>query len=167
MRAGDPQRCALGHLLVGNAVGAATQFGPGNWEALQHTQRSDRWPPELQVLRAEVEAFETAALVDEGDEAELPARRRALLGYRARLHRRILQLDGLLELRGLADKRGKLRVAWLQQLAGLIEKARQLDVTLGLERRAKRVPSLSEYLAQRNSRAARAPSLASGEGEPL
>ena len=111
--------------------------------------RSDRWPPELEVLRAEVDSFVSAALVDEGDPADVPARRTALLAYRARLHRRIVRLHGMLELRGLVDKRGKLRTTWLQQLQSLISTARSLDSLLGLARRQKRVPSLEEFMARR------------------
>ncbi len=111
--------------------------------------RTQRLPAQLAHLREEVQAFLDAALVDEGDPAEVPARRRALLEYRGRLDRRIRQLDDALKLRGLLDRKGKLRTAWLQQLAGLIEKARSLDVTLGLERRQKRIPSALELVQQR------------------
>jgi hypothetical protein len=145
----DPGRCAAGHPIPGNDLGKPTRFQPENWAAATSTLRSDRWPAELEVLRAEVESFLTATLADEADPDDVPARRKALLGYRARLHRRIVQLDAMLELRGLVDRRGKLRTQWLQQLAGLIERARQLDVTLGLARRSKPVPSLAEYLEQR------------------
>ena len=117
---------------------------------LRHALRSDRWPEALSVLRDEVAEFTQAALVDEGDVNDVPARRLALLGYRARLHRRILQLDAALELRGLIDRKGKLRVGWLQQLTGLIERARSIDTTLGLQRRAKPVETLQEYLARRS-----------------
>jgi hypothetical protein len=92
--------------------------------------------------------------VDEGDTSEVPTRRRALLNYRARLHRRILQLDTAIELRGLFDKRGKVRLAWLQRLEGLIAAAKGLDSLLGLERRQKRIPTLDEFLAQRATRTA-------------
>ncbi len=111
--------------------------------------RTQRLPAQLAHLREEVQAFLDAALVDEGDPAEVPARRRALLEYRGRLDRRIRQLDDALELRGLLDRKGRLRTAWLQQLAGLIEKARSLDVTLGLQRRQKRIPSALELLQKR------------------
>lgn len=146
-----PDRDGKGRFAAGNMVGAHTQFAAGNWAALKHSLNSERWPPDLAVLRDEVEQFLGQMLADEGDPSAVPARRHALLNYRARLHRRILQLDAALEQRGLVDKRGKLRVAWLQQLGGLIEKARALDTTLGLGRSQKLVPSLSEYLASRQS----------------
>ena len=141
-----PVRDGKGRFLPGNSVGEATQFPPGHWAAAKHTMRTDRWPPELEVLRDEVDEFLSQTLVDEGDPDDVPARRKALLNYRARVHRRIVQLDGMLEIRGLVDKRGKLRSAWLQRLEALIATARGLDSLLGLARRQKRVPSLSEYL---------------------
>jgi hypothetical protein len=49
----------------------------------------------------------------------------------------------MLELKGLTDRRGKLRTAWIQMLSTLIEKARGLDVTLGLERKHKKVETLA------------------------
>jgi hypothetical protein len=134
-----------GRFAKGNHIGP--RFEPSNVAAVSHGLHARDLPPELAGLRDEVAAFLTGALVDEGDADDVPARRRALLEYRARLHRRILQLDSALEVRGLVDRRGKLRVAWLQQLAGLIERARGLDVTLGLARRQKRVPTLADVLA--------------------
>ncbi len=128
---------------------ALGRFTTNNTTAVTNGLRAASLPPEFVHLREEVQAFLDAALVDEGDPAEVPARRRALLEYRGRLDRRIRQLDDALELRGLLDRKGRLRTAWLQQLAGLIEKARSLDVTLGLERRQKRIPSALELVQQR------------------
>ncbi len=128
---------------------ALGRFSTSNTTAVKNGLRAASLPPEFVHLREEVQAFLDAALVDEGNPAEVPARRRALLEYRGRLDRRIRQLDDALELRGLLDRKGKLRTAWLQQLAGLIEKARSLDVTLGLERRQKRIPSALELVQQR------------------
>jgi hypothetical protein len=139
-------RDQAGRFLVGNPYGAETQFVSENWNALRHSLRSDRWPPELEVLRGEVDEFLAGCLVDEADAGDVPRRRLALLQYRARLHRRIIQIDSMLELKGLTDRRGKLRTAWIQMLSTLIEKARGLDVTLGLERKQKKVETLAEYL---------------------
>ena len=122
------------------------RFQRGNQSAVTTGLRAHGLPAQFAHLREEVQAFVDATLVDEGDPEAVPARRRALLEYRARLDRRIRQLDDALELRGLLDPKGKLRTAWLQQLAGLIEKARSLDVTLGLERRQKRVANALELL---------------------
>lgn len=121
---------------------------PGNRLAVSHALNTVELPLELQHLRAEVAAFERACLVDEGDEGDVPARRRALLAYRARVHRRVLQLDESIELRGLEDRKGRLRVSWLSKLESLINTAVRLDNLLGLERKARRVPSLQEVIAR-------------------
>jgi hypothetical protein len=131
------------------------RFLPGRNLGTMHALRAagDRLPPELQHLQAELEEFMTSAVSDEGGDAEISTRRRALLTYRARLHRRIGQLDGALELHGLIDRRGRLRVAWLQQLAQLIGAARALDGLLGLSRHPKRVPaSFSDAITQEPAR---------------
>jgi hypothetical protein len=90
------------------------------------------------------------AVADDGGKDEVPVRRQSLLDYRARLHRRIVQLDGALEVRGLVDRRNKLRVAWLQMLATLIASARSIDSLLGLERRQRQGLTLAEILAERH-----------------
>jgi hypothetical protein len=82
-------------------------------------------------------------IADEGGDVaavDLTARRGALVTYRGRIvHKNILKLAYALEERGLFDKRGKLRVAWLSKLESLIHTAVKLDVLLGLERRSRRV----------------------------
>lgn len=143
----DPDRCRRGHPLPGaRSLGRDTQFESGNWAALKHAQRSERWPEELAVLKRDVDDFLAQALVDEGDEAQVSTRRRALLDYRGRMHRRIVQLDGMLEIKGLCDGRGRLRQAWLSQLTSLINTAKAIDHQLGLEKRQKRVQTLAEVL---------------------
>jgi hypothetical protein len=129
------------------ALGARTMFKPANWEGLQHSMRTERWPPGLEVLRDEVASFMAGCLADEGDVADVPTRRLSLLSHRARIERRIIQIDARLEQAGLTDKRGKLRVAWLQQLQSLINTAKALDQLLGLERKQKRVKPLMEVLS--------------------
>ncbi len=101
-------RDAQGRYVVGHHLSRPTELKRGNFASATTLQRTDRWPPELEALRAEVGQFVEASLVDEGDASDAPARRRALLDDRARLHRRIVQLDALLELRGLVDRRNKL-----------------------------------------------------------
>lgn len=110
---------------------------PGNAGALQHGLFSEQ-ARQFAALRDEAAAFLEAAVSDEGGR-DVPARRRALLEYRARVHRRIVQLDATLDVRGMTDGKGKLRVAWLQRLEGLVATATALDRLLGLERRARRV----------------------------
>ena len=131
------------------SLGPGSTFEPGNLAAIKHALHSDRLPPEFAHLAADLDEFIAGCLGDEGDERDVPTRRRALLNYRARLHRRIIQLDAAIELQGLFSRDGKLRVAWLQRLEGLIYAARGIDSLLGLARRQKRVPqSPSEALLQ-------------------
>jgi hypothetical protein len=127
-----PQRDAKGRLL------------PGHTLTFQHGEDSERV---LAALRQEIDAFMVGALVDEGDADSVPTRRRSLIEYRARLHRRIVQLDAAFEERGLFDPKGKLRVQWLQRLEGLVTVAKSVDSLLGLARRAKQVDdTLESYL---------------------
>lgn len=104
-------------------------------------------PRDLAQLGDEVARFLAGSLTDDGGEANIGTRRRALVEYRARLHRRIIQLDNAIEAKSLIDKRGRLRVAWLQMLATLIDKARALDALLGLERQPRRL-NVAEQFAQ-------------------
>ena len=119
----------------------------GNKLAATHGLRAAERRDDLDHLHAEVDAFAAGCVADEAEGHDIPTRRRALLGYRARLHRRITQLDDALEIHGLVDRRGRLRSAWLQQLQGLMATAKALDTLLGLERRVKRVPTLSEVMS--------------------
>jgi hypothetical protein len=123
------------------------RFLPGNLAAVSHALRAETLPPELAHLPAEIDAWMASVAADEGNPDDVSTRRRALLEYRGRLHRRVVQLDTALELRGLVDKRGKLRVAWLQQLSSLITTAKALDMVLGLERKARKVGTVSELLS--------------------
>lgn len=125
---------------------ACGQSGARTLHALKSAADArDELPAALQFMQRDLDQFVDGCLADEGGE-DIPTRRRSLLEYRARVHRRIVQLDAALEERGLVDRRNKLRTAWLSQLAGLIERARQLDQTLGLQRRQKRVQTPDEWL---------------------
>jgi hypothetical protein len=142
-----PDRCAKGHADM-RALGARTAFKPGELQAIQHGLRSKQGglPPEFAHLAADIDAFVQGSLADEGGAAEVSVRRLAQINYRARLHRRILQIDAAIELHGLFDKRGKLRVAWLSTFLSFVNTAKSQDQMLGLERRPKRVQSLAEVL---------------------
>lgn len=139
------------HPLVGERDGAG-RAREGNALAVTHALSAAELPRDLQHLRAEIEAYEAACLVDEGNADDVPTRRRSLIHARARVERRIRQLDDALELRGLVDRNGRLRVAWLKTMQGLILTAIRLDVTLGLERRAKTVTTLADVLAEHRER---------------
>ena len=65
--------------------GADGQFLPGNRAALTHgLYAAGDVPAEFEHLQTEVRQFVADALVDEGDAAQIPARRLALIEYRAR-----------------------------------------------------------------------------------
>lgn len=102
---------------------------------------------DFERMRGEIETFRQASVADDGGETEVGTRRLSLHGYRARVHRRIEQIDEAIEVRGLFDKRGKLRHAWLSKLESLIATARSLDQLLGLERRSKLASSPREAIA--------------------
>src|SRR5262249_465666 len=85
------------------------RFQKGHHLTTGHALHMVELPTGLKHLHDEIALFEAACLVDEGDVEDIPVRRRALLNYRARIHRRVLQLDDAIELRGLHDRRGKLR----------------------------------------------------------
>jgi hypothetical protein len=93
-----------------------------------------------EALAEERRAYLAGSLTDDGGEAEVPTRRRSLHEYRARLHVHIGQLSDAIERFGLFDRRGRLRATWLQRLEGLVDRARAIDATLGLERRARALP---------------------------
>jgi hypothetical protein len=127
----NPQRDGLGRLL------------PGHTLPVKHGLFSER---DLANLNAEMSVFLGGSITDDGGEGEVATRRRTLHEYRARLHRRIVQLDAAIETRGLFDPRGKLRVAWLGKLESLIAAARGIDNVLGLDRRARDVGSMQDYM---------------------
>jgi hypothetical protein len=131
------------------------RFLPGNLAAVRHALRTERLPKEFAHLAAEVDEYVSASIADDGGDSEVPTRRRSLHEYRARIHRRVLQLDAAIEIRGLFDRRGKLRVAWLQQLQGLITTAKGIDTLLGLERRQKPARTLEQVLTEAEEQHAR------------
>lgn len=129
----DPNRSPRPHGPDGRFV----KGHPG--PALQHRLYSDaELPP---ALAAEDARFMAGQYQDEGeDPAHVPTRRASLLHYRGQVHRNINKLTLALDERGLIDKRGKLRVAWLQMLLALMDRAIRLDSLLGLERTPRQLP---------------------------
>ncbi len=94
--------------------------------AMTHGLYSDRHPEAGAIVEAALK-FEADQLIDEGEaEADIHSRRRRLITYRSRiLDKNILKLAVALEERGIVDKRGKLRVAWISKLESLISVATQ------------------------------------------
>ena len=120
------------------------RFQPGQpGPRLESGRYSDQHlPPGLaDWLPGEVARFMGAQLIDEGvGEVDIPPRRRALLGYRASVHKNILKMSFALDEKGLVDRKGKLRTSWLQMLMSLMDRAVRLDGLLGLERTPKQIP---------------------------
>ena len=158
-----PDRQADGRFARGTRVGRKTRFRKGNGHAITHGLRArqgvqvspheselagqDLLPRSFEFLNAELQSFLQECIRDEGgDISAVPRRRRSLLELRARIQRRALQLDTALEVHGLVDRRGKLRVHWLQRLEGLVNTAKALDSALGLERRREPIPTVDEFL---------------------
>jgi hypothetical protein len=104
------------------------------------------------ALIAEREDYERACLADDG--GDVPIRRASRIRYRGRLHVQIEALGNAIEAHGLFDKRGRLRIPWLQRLDSLINTAMRLDASLGDERRARDITTLSaaEYAALQQGR---------------
>jgi hypothetical protein len=102
-------------------------------------------PEVFQGLESQVREFFDGSLADDGGRADMPTRRVSQHQYRAVVHRQVLRLNTALEVHGLFDRRGRLRLAWLSKLESLMREARAIDGLLGLERR-RRVPTLEEYL---------------------
>ena len=136
-----PDRDATGRFVKANGVAVTTGLRTGR----AHRREV------FEVLDDEVRDFLDSSLADDGGRAEIPTRRRSQHEYRAALHRQILLLNAAFEQQGLFDGRGRLRVVWLSKLESLMREARAFDQSLGLARRAKRVPSLDHYLTERYS----------------
>lgn len=149
--AGDGTACRCGAKPHPERAGfcARSHPLPGHGALLSRTHGLSEW---REAAVAERAAFLSASIADDGGEAETPTRRRSLHAYRARLHVHIEQLSDAIERMGMFDKRGRLRALWLQRLEGLIAKAQDIDKTLGLARRAKKVPTIHDYLDEHAKR---------------
>src|SRR6185295_5407906 len=77
------------------------RFLPGNLAAVSHALRTERLPAEFAHLADEVAEFVQASLLDDGGADNVTYRRKKQHEYRARIHRRICQLDAAIEVRGL------------------------------------------------------------------
>ena len=124
------------------------RFVRGNGVAVKTALRVGRahLPEVFGVLEGQVREFLETSVADDGGRDEMPGRRLSQHQYRAVLHRQVLRLNAALELHGLFDRRGRLRLAWLGKLESLMREARAIDTLLGLGRRTT-VPTLEEYLA--------------------
>jgi hypothetical protein len=136
------------------ALGLETRFHTGNQGARQHGVRAFQMngmatlPPDL---RRALDAFHAGLEADQAGAEELTT---IGMGY----VRRLTELEGCLlllaadlETRGLLTARGRVRNSYTLLLQ-TIDRWDKLAQRLGMTRRAKRLPSLQEYLAQRADR---------------
>jgi hypothetical protein len=112
--------------------------------SVQHGMFSSR---DLLRLQDDIEVPLSAAVSDEG--GDVPVRKRQLLEARMRLWRRFVQADNLLELRGVTDGKGRLRLAHLQRLEGLAASILAYDRLLGLARKPRDANTLESYIAEK------------------
>lgn len=122
------------------ALGNRTMFGPGNGRAVKHGLY-------LRSAAEEIAAVLESYVVDEGGLSEVPARRLDLLRVTAKTQRHFDRLSDTLDTLGMFDKRGRLRVSWLQRIEGLANTLVRLNSTLGLTRQAKSV-TLADIIDQ-------------------
>jgi len=148
----SPEDCVSGAVqrTVPNAQRASDgRFLPGHRINATHGLESARVPaPYAELERALLER----SLADDGGLSEIPARRLSLHEYRSLIHRKVWQVSDALDARGLFDKRGKLRVAWLQRLESLVTQAVRIDSVLGLERRTKDLRTMTAEQYVRHDR---------------
>ena len=137
---------AVAHIYGPNRDADTGRFAPNHTASVKHGAFSER---DLLCLREEIESALAATLVDEGGADNVPVRKRLLLENRMRLQRRFAQADNLLELRGVTDAKGRLRLAHLQRLEGLAAAIIAHDRLLGLARKPRDVDTLEAYIAQK------------------
>lgn len=137
-------------------LGTRTQFGPGNAAAVTHGIHARAFE-----AQAEVAGMLDRYVADEGGLSEVPARRLDLLQNRAKVQRAFDRLSDTLDRLGLFDRRGRLRVAWLQRLEGLAGMLVRHDAILGLDRRPKRIPTIADLIREHEMRSA-----GNGSGRP-
>jgi len=151
-------KCGRATTEGANKCGSCGVFLPANIAAIKHgayCERAIALLDPLERLRDEVAAFLQQSIIDARGASELTRRALSLHEYRSRLHRRIVQIDNAIETHGAFDKRGRLR-GWFTMLAALIDKAKSIDVALGLARRTKDIDdldcSIEEYARRQEAR---------------
>ena len=129
-------RCRCGCVLAGNPFTRTHALYAAN-------------APELRAIEDAGRRLLDQSLLDAGGRDELSAREVSTHENRALLQTKIWKLNLAFQQHGLFDRRGRLRLTWLKTFESLVTSAASLDRTLGLERRARRLPrSMSEALAQ-------------------
>jgi hypothetical protein len=107
-------------------------------------------------------------VADLGGEAAVTAQQRALVEVVTRTKLYVDHLDAyLMQQRSLINRKNKTVLPVLLQRQALADSLARYTTTLGLERRARPVPSLDEYLAQTYApQAAREDNEAASEAQP-
>lgn len=137
-------RCGTEAPVGTNNCGLCGCIMPGNQLGLRHGLRRYQDKGTLPAdVRDYIEDFRAQLIADQGGEGELTAIRRGLVDKLVDLEVGVRLLLAEVVRRGIDSRPGK--AAWTQALR-TIEAWHRIGNTLGLERRAKRVPSLAEYL---------------------
>ena len=132
----------------------AGKFTKGNRVRVQHGLRSRTraLPPELEHLAVLEREDYQQSISDDGGAENIIRRRQQTLENRARVQRRIRQIDYALDRFGAFDTKGRLRQQWINQLIALVNTATRIDIALGFERRARAVvPSPREWVREEES----------------
>ncbi len=124
--------------------------GPGNTLNLKHGLRSKQLIQQPDIAAWHKEQVELITL-DRGGDAELTALQRASIREVARLEVILGALGEEILQHGVLTGRGKCRAATSVYLS-VLDRFARLAATVGLERQARPVPSLSEYLVQREQK---------------
>jgi hypothetical protein len=137
---------------------AAGTFTKGNRVRVRHGLRSRTraLPPELEHLAVMEREDYQQSLADEGGAENVIRRRAQTLENRARVQRRIRQIDFALDRFGVFDGKGRLRQQWIDKLISLVGIATRIDIALGFARGARHVGALddpAEYLAAQSEEA--------------
>jgi hypothetical protein len=103
------------------------------------------------AMRA-VRAWQRALIVDLGGEENISTQKRTLLEMATRTRLYVEHIDSwLMEQDSLINKRARKLFPIVQQRQQLVDSLAKMLSQLGLERQAKPVPSLAEYLASKES----------------
>jgi hypothetical protein len=140
----DPERCTAGHVLAGNR--AAMRHGVWSFE---RGRGAEALPP---VVRDTVDAFREQVITDRGGADQLSAIEGAYCRRLAELEAVVRLLAADLAQRGLTTPKGRVRGTFNRWLEAL-DRWDKYATRLGIERKARQVPTLREYLDARATHA--------------
>jgi hypothetical protein len=140
----DPQRCAAGHVLAGN-MAAATH---GGWSYERGKGGPDALPPAMQQTAAD---FRAAVISDRGGDEHLTAIEGAYIRRLGELEVVARLIGADLARRGLMTPKGRVRPTFNRWLE-VLDRWDRYAQRLGIDRKARQVPRLQDYLDQRAAR---------------